>query len=76
MRRAGQFAAGAALSAAAAAALVAGCGQKGPLYLPDKHAAAVTQPAPAATPPPDAAQPAGTAAPKPRDEDQDSPPPK
>ena len=62
----------------------AGCGQKGPLYLPDKSARAVTAPAPAATPalaetPADASQPAATPAPKRDDKDQDSqqqPPPK
>ncbi len=39
-------------AAAALAALLSGCGQKGPLYLPDKNAAVVTapaQPAPPAT---------------------------
>jgi predicted small lipoprotein YifL len=39
-------------AAAALAALLSGCGQKGPLYLPDKNAAVVTaptQPAPSAT---------------------------
>jgi predicted small lipoprotein YifL len=73
------------LIAAGAALLTSGCGQKGPLYLPDKGAAVVTsapaaaqgQPAaPAASPP----APATPAAPKPRDKDkdkdQDSPPPK
>jgi hypothetical protein len=64
-----------------------GCGQKGPLYLPDKGARVVTsapataeaQPAPPATPPESAAPPA-PAAPKPDDkdktQDQDSQPPK
>jgi predicted small lipoprotein YifL len=32
-------------AAAALAALLSGCGQKGPLYLPDKNAAVVTAPA-------------------------------
>jgi predicted small lipoprotein YifL len=57
----------------------AGCGQKGPLYLPDKNAKVVTTPAPAETPADaDASQPAATAAPKRDDKDQDSqqPPPK
>jgi predicted small lipoprotein YifL len=39
-------------AAAALTALLSGCGQKGPLYLPDKNAAVVTaptQPAPPAT---------------------------
>jgi predicted small lipoprotein YifL len=66
-----------------------GCGQKGPLYLPDKGGKVVTsapaaseaQPAPAATAPPaDAASPAAPATPKPtdkdKDQDQSSPPPK
>jgi len=38
------------LLAASIALLLAGCGQKGPLYLPEKGGAVVT--APAATPPP------------------------
>jgi predicted small lipoprotein YifL len=47
------------------------CGQKGPLYLPDKNAAVVTRPAPAA-----AAAPAGTAtAPAKKPGDEDTPPP-
>jgi predicted small lipoprotein YifL len=55
----------------------AGCGQKGPLYLPDKNAKVVTKPAPAETPAPaatpaDASRPAATAAPKRDDKDQDS----
>ena len=66
---------------AAGAALLAtsGCGQKGPLYLPDKGAAVVTsapaagqaKPAPPATAP--AAAPA-TPKPEDKDKDQDSPP--
>ncbi len=52
-----------------------GCGQKGPLYLPDKGAKVVTS-APAAA----EAQPAPPAAPRPDDkdktQDQDSQPPK
>jgi predicted small lipoprotein YifL len=32
--------------------VAAGCGQKGPLYLPDKNASVVTQPAGSATPAP------------------------
>jgi len=65
-----------------------GCGQKGPLYLPDKVGKVVTsapatpqsQPAPATpagAPPPDAA-PAAAPTPKPtdKDKDQDSQPPK
>ena len=66
----------------------AGCGQKGPLYLPDKVGKVVTsapaatqaQPAPAtpvSAPPPGAA-PAAPATPKPadKDKDQESQPPK
>jgi len=67
-----------------------GCGQKGPLYLPDKGGKVVTsapgaspaQPAPAAaTPasaPPSDAPPAVAPTPKPtdKDQDQDSQPPK
>jgi len=49
----------------------AGCGQKGPLYLPDKNATVVTTPAPAATPA-DKSPPAATPAGKPHDKDQDS----
>jgi predicted small lipoprotein YifL len=47
----------AALLAASAAVLATGCGQKGPLYLPDQNAAVVTAPAaePAPAPPPPAA---------------------
>jgi predicted small lipoprotein YifL len=41
----------AALSLTAVILLLAACGQKGPLYLPDKHPAVVTSaPAPAAAP--------------------------
>ena len=61
----------------------AACGQKGPLYLPDKNAKVVTTPAPAETPTPaatptEASQPAAPPAGKPHDQDQDSqqPPPK
>jgi predicted small lipoprotein YifL len=46
-----------ALLAAAAAGALSGCGQKGPLYLPDKSGAVVTS-APPATPPPATAPPA------------------
>ena len=60
----------ASLLAAAAALAVGGCGQKGPLYLPDKGAKVVTTPAPPAAPPaPTASQP--TPAPKPNAQDQD-----
>jgi predicted small lipoprotein YifL len=63
MRVTRELPAGCALLAALA---VAGCGQKGPLYLPDKTAAVVTSSAavPASAP----------AAPKPKDQDESSPP--
>lgn len=47
------------LLTAASAAILAGCGQKGPLYLPEKNAAVVTAPAAPAAP----AAPGGTATP-------------
>lgn len=53
-----------------ASLVMAGCGQKGPLFLPDKNASVVTRPAPAATTP--APQPED----KKKDEDQSSTPPK
>ena len=75
-----------------AAVAAGGCGQKGPLYLPDKGgkvvtsapAAPQTQAPPAAAPPanapPAGTAPANPAAPKPTDKDKDqeqsSPPPK
>ena len=43
------------LPALAAAAALGGCGQKGPLYLPDHKPQAVTPATPAATPAPAAA---------------------
>lgn len=64
---------------ACAALAAGGCGQKGPLYLPDKGGKVVTSapPAPEAQPAPAAAPPAQ---PKPADKDQDqdrnTPPPK
>ncbi|HSY46397.1 MAG TPA: lipoprotein [Steroidobacteraceae bacterium] len=62
--------------AAAFMTLLSGCGQKGPLYLPDKNAAVVTAPAqPATTTPPTTTPPATTpATPKKPDQD-DSPSP-
>jgi predicted small lipoprotein YifL len=45
----------------------AGCGQKGPLFLPDKNASVVTRPAGSATPP---AQPED----KKKDDDQSAAP--
>ena len=62
----------AALLTAAGAALLAGCGQKGALYLPEKNAAQVTAPAAAAAPAP--AVPAGTATPA-APSPQSAPPP-
>ena len=67
-----------------AALAAGGCGQKGPLYLPDKAGKVVTSapasPAPAApkAAPPEAAAPAAPAVAKPpdKDKDQDSQPPK
>jgi predicted small lipoprotein YifL len=61
------------LLVAAITLAVGGCGQKGPLYLPDKNAKVVTSPAPTSTPP--AASPAATPKPKANSQDQDSPPP-
>lgn len=69
------------LSALGAALLVAGCGQKGPLYLPDKNTRVVTtpatqpQPAPAQSAPAENA-PAAPATPKPDDESGDAATPK
>jgi predicted small lipoprotein YifL len=51
--------------------LVAGCGQKGALYLPDKNASVVTRPAAAESNNPAPAQPAATPAPQPQNKDQD-----
>jgi len=61
---------------AGALLVLAGCGQKGPLYLPDKNAAVVTS-APAAAPP--AAAPAAPNAPNTppqKPDDPDTPAPK
>jgi predicted small lipoprotein YifL len=58
-----------------AGGLVAGCGQKGPLYLPDKNASVVTRPAPSAAPAPPtspAAPDTGTPPTKPQDKNDDS----
>ena len=69
------------LTGAALLALLAGCGQKGALYLPDKKPAPVTAPAtppPPSTAPSPAAQPtAAPASPKKSDSDKsdDSQPP-
>jgi predicted small lipoprotein YifL len=72
------------LIAACAALAAGGCGQKGPLYLPDKNAKVVTSPAASGAPAPPGAPPAAqpapqmpaTAAPKKKDQDGDSPAPK
>jgi predicted small lipoprotein YifL len=48
--------------------VVAGCGQKGALYLPDKNASVVTRPAGAEPNSPAPAQP--TASPAPKNEDK------
>jgi predicted small lipoprotein YifL len=70
------------LPALVVALATGGCGQKGPLYLPDKNAKVATAPAASATPAtPAGAQPAAPAptpatAPKPNDKDQDTQPPK
>jgi predicted small lipoprotein YifL len=58
------------LTGVAAALLTAGCGQKGPLYLPDKNHAKVTP----AGAPPQPAQP-GTTTPKKDDPDETTQPP-
>jgi predicted small lipoprotein YifL len=61
-------------------ALLAGCGQKGALYLPDKNAQVVTNaaapPVPAQSAPPAPATPATPAAPAPTDQNDDSQAPK
>jgi predicted small lipoprotein YifL len=67
------------LIAAGAALLTCGCGQKGPLYLPEKNAKVVTsapaagqgQPAAPAATAPAPATPAVPAQPKPQDKDKD-----
>ena len=48
--------------------VIAGCGQKGPLYLPDKNASVVTRPAPAGANTPAPAEPAPAAPPQQRDD--------
>ena len=66
------------LSALGAALLAAGCGQKGPLYLPDRNAPVVTAPATQPQPSPGESAPASpaqapAAQPKPTDKkDEDS----
>jgi predicted small lipoprotein YifL len=51
--------------------LVAGCGQKGALYLPDKNASVVTRPAGAESNNPAPAQPTATPAQQPQNKDKD-----
>ena len=74
MRRASWILAG------AVALLLAGCGQKGALYLPDKNAQVVTTaaapPVPAESAPSAPATPATPAPPKPADKNDDSQAPK
>jgi predicted small lipoprotein YifL len=66
--------------AGAVALLLAGCGQKGALYLPDKNAQVVTTaaapPVPAESAPSAPATPATPAPPKPTDKNDDSQAPK
>jgi len=62
------------LLAGGAALLLAGCGQKGALYLPDKNAQVVTTPAAQSTPAP--STPATVAPQKPTDKNDDSQTPK
>jgi predicted small lipoprotein YifL len=62
------------LLAGGAALLLAGCGQKGALYLPDKNAQVVTTPAAQSTPAP--STPATAAPQKPTDKNDDSQTPK
>ena len=66
--------------AGAVALLLAGCGQKGALYLPDKNAQVVTTaaapPVPAESAPSAAATPATPAPSKPADKNDDSQAPK
>jgi predicted small lipoprotein YifL len=54
-----------------ATALLAGCGQKGPLYLPDKNTRVITTPAtPPAAPVPASKEPPADAAPQPAPQKQ------
>ena len=62
------------LLAGGAALLLAGCGQKGALYLPDKNTQVVTTPAAQSTPAP--STPASAAPQKPTDKNDDSQTPK
>jgi predicted small lipoprotein YifL len=60
--------------AASSALVLAGCGQKGPLYLPEKGGTVVT--APAEAPPPPAPQSQSTPGPPPESPASSPPPPK
>lgn len=60
--------------AASTALVLAGCGQKGPLYLPEKGGTVVT--APTEAPPPPAPQPQSTPGPPPESPASNPPPPK
>ncbi len=50
--------------------VAAGCGQKGPLYLPDKNASVVTRPAGSNTPAPAQPAPASGTPQQPQDKDK------
>jgi predicted small lipoprotein YifL len=50
--------------------VAAGCGQKGPLYLPDKNASVVTRPAGSSNPAPAQPAPAPGASQQPQDKDK------
>lgn len=69
MRRLRRLTAQTAISLAAGAFVVA-CGQKGPLYLPEKPGAVVTRPAPAPEPAPESSPPE-----EPDDDEKSEPPP-
>ena len=53
--------------------IVGGCGQKGPLYLPDKNASVVTRPAGANNPAPAEPVPAQSQQPQDKDKSDDDP---
>jgi len=50
--------------------IIAGCGQKGPLYLPDKNASVVTRPAGAGANNPAPTEPAPAQSQQPQDKDK------
>jgi predicted small lipoprotein YifL len=62
------------LMIASVCALLAACGQKGPLYLPDKTGTVITRPAPSADPPASEAPTAPSTTPTP-DSSPPAPPP-